>query len=177
MESYNVTFCVWLLSLSINFSRFSLFCFIYTHTHTHNLSILFLAVLGLVFLWLWWVEAILYLKYMRAFSLQRLLLLRNTGSVLVAHGLSCSTARGIFLDQGSNLSLLHWQILYHWATREAPAMLQHESVPHSFSWLKNSTLYGYPTFCLSVHGHLGGFYILAVLSIVMLWTFVYKFFC
>ena len=43
------------------------------------------------------------------FSLQRLLLLRSTGSVLVAHGLRCSTACGIFLDQGSNLSLLHWQ--------------------------------------------------------------------
>ena len=25
------------------------------------------------------------------------------------HGLSCSVARGIFLDQGSNLCLLHWQ--------------------------------------------------------------------
>ena len=30
-------------------------------------------------------------------------------SVAVAHGLSCSTARGIFLDQGSNPCPLHWQ--------------------------------------------------------------------
>ena len=30
-------------------------------------------------------------------------------SVVVAHGLSCSVACGIFLDQGSNLCLLHWQ--------------------------------------------------------------------
>ena len=44
------------------------------------------------------------------------------------------------------LSCTGRQILYHWATREAPAMLQHESVLHSL-WLKNSTLYGYPTFC------------------------------
>ena len=31
------------------------------------------------------------------------------GSVVVAHGLSCSAARGILLDQGSNLCPLHWQ--------------------------------------------------------------------
>ena len=28
----------------------------------------------------------------------------------MAHGLSCSAAFGIFLDQGSNLRLLHWQV-------------------------------------------------------------------
>ena len=28
----------------------------------------------------------------------------------MACGLSCSTARGIFLDQGSNLCILHWQV-------------------------------------------------------------------
>ena len=33
--------------------------------------------------------------------------LGSTGSVIVAHGLSCSAARGIFLNQGSNLCLLH----------------------------------------------------------------------
>ena len=48
------------------------------------------------------------------FSLPWLLLLRSmdsrsTGSVAVAHGLSCSVARGIFLDQGSNPCPLHWQ--------------------------------------------------------------------
>ena len=47
-------------------------------------------------------------------SLSRLLLLRSTGSrrtgsVIVAHGPSCSTACGIFPDQGSNLCPLHWQ--------------------------------------------------------------------
>ena len=35
--------------------------------------------------------------------------LRSTGSVVVAQGLSCSAACGIFLDQGSNPRLLHWQ--------------------------------------------------------------------
>ena len=29
-------------------------------------------------------------------------------TVVVAHGLSCSTAGGIFLDQGSDSCLLHW---------------------------------------------------------------------
>ena len=34
----------------------------------------------------------------------------STGSAVVAQGLSCSEARGTFLDQGSDLSLLHWQV-------------------------------------------------------------------
>ena len=47
-------------------------------------------------------------------SLSRPLLLwstgsRCTGSVVVAHGPSCSAACGIFPDQGSNLCPLHWQ--------------------------------------------------------------------
>ena len=47
-------------------------------------------------------------------SLSRPLLLqstgsRRTGSVVVAHGPSCSVACGIFPDQGSNLCPLHWQ--------------------------------------------------------------------
>ena len=47
-------------------------------------------------------------------SLSRPLLLRSTGSrragsAIVAHGLSCSAAYGIFPDQGSNPRPLHWQ--------------------------------------------------------------------
>ena len=47
-------------------------------------------------------------------SLSWPLLLRSTGSrragsVVVAHGLSCSAACGILPDQGSNLCPLHWQ--------------------------------------------------------------------
>ena len=34
---------------------------------------------------------------------------RRTGSVVVAHGLGCSAACGIFPDQGSNPCPLHWQ--------------------------------------------------------------------
>ena len=35
---------------------------------------------------------------------------QSTGSIVVVHGLSCFTACGIFLDQGSNPCLLHWQV-------------------------------------------------------------------
>ena len=35
--------------------------------------------------------------------------LQRAGSVVVAHGLTCSTACGIFRNQGSNLCPLHWQ--------------------------------------------------------------------
>ena len=47
-------------------------------------------------------------------SLSWPLLLRSTGSrcagsVVVAHGLSCSAACGIFPDQGTNPCPLHWQ--------------------------------------------------------------------
>ena len=58
-------------------------------------------------------------------SLLQPLLLRSTGSrhagsVIVAHGPSCSAACGIFPDQGSNLCPLHWQAdSNHCATREA----------------------------------------------------------
>ena len=46
---------------------------------------------------------------------------RRAGSVVVAHGPSCSAACGIFPDQGSNPCPLHGrQILNHCATREAP---------------------------------------------------------
>ena len=54
------------------------------------------------------------LLWCTGFSLRWPLLLRSTGSrhmcsVVVAHGLSCSTACVIFPDQGLNPCLLHWQ--------------------------------------------------------------------
>ena len=36
--------------------------------------------------------------------------LEHTSSVVVVHGLSCSSAHGIITDQGSNPSPLHWQV-------------------------------------------------------------------
>ena len=47
-------------------------------------------------------------------------LLCSMGSVVAACKFSCPTARGIFLDQGSNSCLLHWWILNHRATKEVP---------------------------------------------------------
>ena len=87
-----------------------------------------------LFLWLWEAGATLQLRCL-GFSLRWLLLLQSmgsrvhglqqlrhvasvvaaprlysTGSVVVAHKLSCSVAYGIFPDQGWNPCLLHWQI-------------------------------------------------------------------
>ena len=44
------------------------------------------------------------------FSCCRAQALGVQASVVVAHGLSCSVACGIFPDQGSNLCPLHWQV-------------------------------------------------------------------
>ena len=35
----------------------------------------------------------------------------STGSAVVGHGFNCSATCGIFPDQGSNLCLLHWQVV------------------------------------------------------------------
>ena len=51
---------------------------------------------------------------------------RRTGSVVVAHGPSCSAACGIFLDQGSNPCPLHWQ------ADSQP--LRHQGSPTSLLW-------------------------------------------
>ena len=70
-------------------------------------------------------------------SLSRPLFLRSTGSrragsVVVAHGLSCSVACGTFPDQGSNPCPLHWQ------ADSQP--LRHQGSPQPF--FKNISLSG-----------------------------------
>ena len=45
----------------------------------------------------------------------------STGSVVGAHGLICSSACGVFLDQGLNSYLLHWQ--------EDSLLLSHKGSP------------------------------------------------
>ena len=62
-------------------------------------------------------------------SLSRPLLLRSTGSrragsVIVAHGPSCSMACGMFRDQGSNPCPLHWQ------ADSQPLRHQGSPIPH-----------------------------------------------
>ena len=52
---------------------------------------------------------------------------RRTGSVIVAHGLSCSAACGIFPDQGSNPCPLHWQ------TDSQP--LRHQGSPYFYLFI------------------------------------------
>ena len=84
-------------------------------------------------------------------SLSRPLLLRSTGSrragsVIVAHRPSCSTACGIFPDQGLNPCPLHWQ-----ADSQPP---RHQGSPHHFCIL----IYSY------IGGHLGCFHILAIVN-------------
>ena len=86
----------------------------------------FLIYLFFIYLWLCWVfVSVQGLSLVAAsgghsslrcagLSLSRPLLLRSTGSrragsVVVAHWPSCSAARGIFPDQGSNPCPLHWQ--------------------------------------------------------------------
>jgi len=54
------------------------------------------------------VQVFLLLRCM-AFSLWWLFLVWSTGSIVVAHGLSCPTSCGIFPDPGLKLCLLHWQ--------------------------------------------------------------------
>ena len=65
-------------------------------------------------------------------SLSRPLLLwstgsRRAGSVVVAHGPSCSAACGILPDQGSNLCPLHWQA--------DPQPLRHQGSPKNFIFI------------------------------------------
>ena len=71
-------------------------------------------------------------------SLSRPLLLRSTGSrcagsVVVAHGPSCSAACGILPDQGSNPCPLHWQ------ADSQP--LCHQGSPKSFFFIGNIIKY------------------------------------
>ena len=63
---------------------------------------------------------------------------RHAGSVVVAHGPSCSTACGIFPNQGSNPCPLHWQ------ADSQP--LHHQGSPSSFIFWKRLCRYGIISF-------------------------------
>ena len=52
--------------------------------------------------------------------------------VVVVQGLGCSTACGIFLDQESDLCLLHWQVdSLPWSHQGSPRLILFE-MPHDF---------------------------------------------
>ena len=72
----------------------------------------------------------------------------STGSVAVAQKLSCSMARGISPDQGSNPHLLHWQV------NSLP--LSHQGSPNVFlnntvTWFKTQDTKGYFSLLFSSH--------------------------
>ena len=108
-----------LWGLNYIYARFPLPIF-YIHHFLSNLFILF------IYFWLCWafisVPGLSLVdasgghssSWCAGLSLSRPLLLRSTdsrcaGSVVVAHGPSCSAACGILPDQGSNPCPLHWQ--------------------------------------------------------------------
>ena len=77
-------------------------------------------------------------------SLSWPLLLRSTGSrragsVVVAHGPSCSMACGIFPDQGSNPCPLHWQ------ADSQP--LRHQGSPHTIEFYISASIIVNHTSC------------------------------
>ena len=67
----------------------------------------------MVFLWLWQVGAALVAAHGLLIAVASLVAERGLegawASVVVAHRLSCSEARGISLDRGLNPCVLHWQ--------------------------------------------------------------------
>ena len=75
-----------------------------------------------LFIYFWLCTSFLQL-WCAGFSLRQFLLLRSTGSVVVAHRLSCSEVCEIFPDQEWNpCPCVDRQILNHWTTREVPLL-------------------------------------------------------
>ena len=71
-----------------------------------------------------------------------------TGSLVVALGLSCPAAWGIFLDQGWSPCPLHWQaISNHWTTGEVLALFLCCGIIHLSScyfWISSHSNKGHP---------------------------------
>ena len=68
----------------------------------------------------------------------------GVGSVAVAYGLSCSATCGIFLDQGSNPCLLHWQVDSLPPSHQKPylhlSIIAPASHPSQLRWPLNSII-------------------------------------
>ena len=89
-----------------------------THTHTHICVYIYIYVCGCFGLhWVFVAACRLslvvasrgYSSLWHAGSVVVACGLKSAGFIVVAHGLSCSAACGIFPDQGSNPRPLHWQ--------------------------------------------------------------------
>ena len=105
------------------------------------------------------------------------LLLRSTGSrcagsVVVAHGPSCSAACGILPDQGSNPCPLHWQAtLNHCATREAPRGLP----LFSFGTMDSIPVQFPANTCYSIyHTYFGAPWTVSSLAIIMVILLIFE---
>ena len=86
-------------------------------------------------------------------SLSRPLLLqsassRRTGSVVVAHGPSCSAAFGIFPDQDSNPCPLHWQADSQPLRHQGSPRWPHFEVKLFFSYWLRILFWFYVCFCI-----------------------------
>ena len=57
---------------------------------------------------------------------------RRAGSVVVAHGPSCSAACGIFPDQGSNPCPLHWQADSQPLRHQGSLLFDNDFFPYGF---------------------------------------------
>ena len=156
-----MTFCVYLLSLNIMFSRFIhvVPCISTSLLFFFNIYYLFiyLCIYLFIYFWLCWVfVSVRGLSLVAAsgghssswcagLSLLRPLLLQSTvsrcaGSVVVAYGPSCSAACGISQTRArTHVPCIGRQILNHCATREAPVL-------HYFLRPTNIPLYGYTKF-------------------------------
>ena len=84
------------------------------------------------------------------------LLLQGTDSLVVAHGLSCSVARGILVSPPGikiHVSCIPKQILNQWTTREIPGHnSSHCSFSSKCSWLL-SLQFSWKTLCTHTHTH------------------------
>ena len=119
IDSFSMSSCNFGMPVGWGVLRVFLLC------HLGQTSFFFLIYL-LIYLWLCWVFVSVWGLFLVAASgghsssqcaglslLQPLLLQstgsRRAGSVILAHGPSCSAACGIFPDQGTNPCPLHWQ--------------------------------------------------------------------
>ena len=109
-----ILFYYFLKLINLFLSALGLRCCAWAFSSCSERGLLFIVVHGLLIV----VASLVAEHGLQAHRLQQLWLsgslvvargLQSAGSVVVAHGLSCSTACGIFPDQGSNLCPLHWQ--------------------------------------------------------------------